>query len=96
MCRLEDSAPGEEGVQAEAAILQLLEPADSAKQKRAADGSWRPPAGALDTPNQAMLRLYDLYSSDNPPPVSLIRQPQVNSCVHCMGDSMLTCACNPI
>ena len=82
MCRLEDSAPGKESIQAEAAILQLLEPADSAKQKRAADGSWRPPAGvpagALNAPNQAMLRLYDLYSSDSPPPLSLIRHPQVN------------------
>ena len=95
MCRLEDPASGEETFQAEAAILQLLEPADSAKQKRAADGSRRPPAG-VPTPNQAMLRLYDLYSSDSPPPVSLVRQPQVISCEQCMGDSMLACACTHI
>ncbi len=72
--------------EAETAILQLLEATNAAKRKRAADGLWRPQtapnSGSGDGPGQAILRLSGLYSGPNPPPVLLIRHPQVASSPH--------------
>ena len=72
--------------EAETAVLQLLEATNTAKRKRAADGTWRPQtgsnSGAGDGPGQAILRLSGLYSSSSCPPVLLIRHPQVASSPH--------------
>lgn len=83
LCRLLEAHKHPQRVEAEAAALQLLEATDLARRKRAADGSWRPPQGAgpaksgADAPDQAVLRLHSLYSSADPPPVLIIRHPQV-------------------
>ena len=80
-CRLTEAEDMEQARGAEAAVLQLLDATDPARRKRAADGSWRPAtgtsSGAGEAPGQAILRLNGLYSSSSPPPVSLIRHPQV-------------------
>ena len=80
-CRLAEAEDLEPNRAAEAAVLRLLEATDPAQRKRAADGSWRPPTGASsgagEAPGQAILRMHALYSSPSPPPVSLIRHPQV-------------------
>ena len=70
---------------------------DPARRKRAADGSWRPVAGASsgagEAPGQAILRLNGLYNSASPPAVSLIRHPlviQLSSCTQPMQAEKLT------
>ena len=85
-CRLIKIEDMEQTREGEAAILQLLDAADPARRKRAADGSWRPQTGtssaAGEAPSQAILRLDVLYSRSSPPPVSLIRHPQVTHRPH--------------
>lgn len=80
-CRLSEADNLERTREAEAAVLQLLDATDPARQKRMADGSWRASAGASsgvgEAPGQAILGLNRLYSSASPPSVSLIRHPQV-------------------
>ena len=82
LCRFWDGEHDEYTREAEVAVMQLLEATEPAQRKRAADGSWRPPQGstpgAFDAARQAILRLHTLYSSPTPPPVSLIRHPQVS------------------
>ena len=88
-CRLLDGEPSEDTRKAEMAVMQLLEATEPAQRKRAADGSWRPSQGSapfnIHAPREAGLRmallhLYHLYPSSSPPPMSLIRHPQVELC----------------
>lgn len=96
LCRLLDGELDENTREAEVAVMQLLEATEPAQRKRAADGAWRPPQGSAPgtthAPRQAILRLHTLYSSQSPPPISLLRQPQASSDVLWRIDIPASCA----
>lgn len=89
-CRLLNGELDDHTRQAEMAVMELLEAKEPAQRKRAADGSWRPPQASapfnIHAPREAVLpvavlRLDSLYSRLSPPPISLIRHPQVRVCI---------------